>query len=45
MRWAGRRGAVRTGSRADEAQAAPADPNIAPCDFCRPDTEVGLDVA
>ncbi len=32
--------------RAAEAQATlAADPNIAACDFCRPDTEVGLDVA
>ncbi|MFF4509022.1 DUF6233 domain-containing protein [Streptomyces sp. NPDC001401] len=31
--------------RADEARAALTDPNIEPCEFCRPDTELGLDVA
>ena len=32
--------------RAAEAQAAlAADPNIAACEFCWPDTELGLDVA
>ncbi|MBL1093960.1 hypothetical protein JK360_32380 [Streptomyces sp. 9-7] len=32
--------------RAAQAQAAlAADPNIAACDFCRLDTELGLDVA
>ncbi|MFF4289493.1 DUF6233 domain-containing protein [Streptomyces sp. NPDC001633] len=32
--------------RAAQAQAAlAADPNIAACDFCWPDTELGLDVA
>ncbi|EST24403.1 hypothetical protein M878_30795 [Streptomyces roseochromogenus subsp. oscitans DS 12.976] len=31
--------------RADEARAALTDPNIEPCGFCRPDTELGIDVA
>ncbi|MCD9879679.1 DUF6233 domain-containing protein [Streptomyces guryensis] len=31
--------------RADEARAALTGPNIEPCNFCRPDTELGLDVA
>lgn len=31
--------------RADEARAALTDPNVEPCGFCRPDTELGIDVA
>ncbi|MDO0936488.1 DUF6233 domain-containing protein [Streptomyces sp. DG2A-72] len=31
--------------RADEARAALTDPNIEPCQFCRPDTELGTDLA
>ncbi|WP_247697456.1 DUF6233 domain-containing protein [Streptomyces sp. b94] len=31
--------------RADEARAALTDPNIEPCQFCRPDIELGIDVA
>ncbi|MFF2519383.1 DUF6233 domain-containing protein [Streptomyces sp. NPDC058086] len=31
--------------RADEARAALADPNITACQFCRPDTELGIDLA
>ncbi|MGV4984496.1 DUF6233 domain-containing protein [Streptomyces sp. NRAIS4] len=31
--------------RADEARAALTDPNIEPCQFCRPDTELGVDLA
>ncbi|MFF7972104.1 DUF6233 domain-containing protein [Streptomyces sp. NPDC007905] len=31
--------------RADEARAALTDPNIEPCTFCRPDTELGVDLA
>lgn len=31
--------------RADEARAALTDPNITPCAFCRPDTELGIDLA
>ncbi|MER5546480.1 DUF6233 domain-containing protein [Streptomyces sp. NPDC001233] len=31
--------------RADEARAALTDPNIVPCTFCRPDTELGIDLA
>ncbi|KUN10267.1 hypothetical protein AQI95_00590 [Streptomyces yokosukanensis] len=30
--------------RADEARAALTDPNIEPCEFCRPDTELGMDL-
>ncbi|MEV7394718.1 DUF6233 domain-containing protein [Streptomyces sp. NPDC091215] len=30
---------------AHDARAALADPNITGCDFCRPDTELGIDVA
>jgi hypothetical protein len=33
------------GIRADEARAALTDPNIVPCTFCRPDTELGIDLA
>ncbi|MFB9640443.1 DUF6233 domain-containing protein [Streptomyces spiralis] len=28
--------------RPDEARAALTDPNIEPCRFCRPDTELGI---
>ncbi|MEU9445956.1 DUF6233 domain-containing protein [Streptomyces sp. NPDC048304] len=31
--------------RADEARAALTDPIIEPCAFCRPDTELGVDLA
>ncbi|MGW2492760.1 DUF6233 domain-containing protein [Streptomyces sp. NPDC001606] len=31
--------------RADEARAALTDPAITGCDFCRPDTELGIDLA
>ncbi len=31
--------------RADEARAALTDPNGEPCPFCRPDTELGTDLA
>ncbi|MGW2492348.1 DUF6233 domain-containing protein [Streptomyces sp. NPDC001606] len=31
--------------RADEARAALTDPAITACDFCRPDTELGMDLA
>ncbi|MGW4569470.1 DUF6233 domain-containing protein [Streptomyces sp. NPDC004561] len=31
--------------RADEARAALTDPTIEPCAFCRPDTELGIDLA
>ncbi|CBG70353.1 conserved hypothetical protein [Streptomyces scabiei 87.22] len=31
--------------RADEARAALTDPSIEPCQLCRPDTELGVDVA
>jgi hypothetical protein len=31
--------------RADEARAALTDPTVAPCTFCRPDTELGIDLA
>ncbi|MER6567021.1 DUF6233 domain-containing protein [Streptomyces sp. NPDC001093] len=31
--------------RPDEARAALTDPNIEPCQFCRPDTELGTDLA
>jgi hypothetical protein len=31
--------------RADEARAALADPTIAACAFCLPDTELGIDLA
>lgn len=31
--------------RADEARAALTDPTIAACAFCRPDTELGIDLA
>ncbi|GAA0661883.1 hypothetical protein GCM10009535_46840 [Streptomyces thermocarboxydovorans] len=31
--------------RPDEARAALADRNIEPCQFCRPDTELGIDLA
>jgi hypothetical protein len=31
--------------RADEARAALTDPTVAPCIFCRPDTELGIDLA
>ena len=31
--------------RADEARAALTDPTIEPCQFCRPDTELGMDLA
>ncbi|MFC8671499.1 DUF6233 domain-containing protein [Streptomyces griseorubiginosus] len=31
--------------RADEARAALTDPNITACQFCRPDTELGIDFA
>lgn len=31
--------------RDHEARVALTDPTIAPCTFCRPDTELGLDVA
>ncbi|MFF8726835.1 DUF6233 domain-containing protein [Streptomyces sp. NPDC015171] len=31
--------------RSDEARAALTDPAIAPCPFCRPDTELGIDLA
>jgi hypothetical protein len=31
--------------RADEARAALTDPTIEPCTFCRPDTDLGMDLA
>lgn len=31
--------------RADEARAALTDPTIEPCQFCQPDTELGMDLA
>ncbi|GHH31345.1 DUF6233 domain-containing protein [Streptomyces rubradiris] len=31
--------------RADEARAALTEPTVAPCAFCRPDTELGIDLA
>ncbi len=31
--------------RADEARAALSDPTIEPCGFCRPDTQLGIDLA
>ncbi|MEV7242758.1 DUF6233 domain-containing protein [Streptomyces sp. NPDC093248] len=31
--------------RADEARAALTDPTITACPFCRPDTELGIDLA
>ncbi|MGW2998690.1 DUF6233 domain-containing protein [Streptomyces sp. NPDC001155] len=31
--------------RADEARAALMDPTIEPCQFCRPDTQLGMDLA
>jgi hypothetical protein len=31
--------------RADEARAALTDPTVAPCAFCRPDTDLGIDLA
>lgn len=31
--------------RTDEARAALTDPAIEPCAFCRPDTELGMDLA
>ncbi|MFE9770668.1 DUF6233 domain-containing protein [Streptomyces sp. NPDC005931] len=31
--------------RADEARAALTDPNIEPCQFCQPDSELGIDLA
>ncbi|MFB7510425.1 DUF6233 domain-containing protein [Streptomyces broussonetiae] len=31
--------------RADEARAALTDPTVEPCTFCRPDTELGTDLA
>lgn len=31
--------------RDHEARVALTDPNIRPCDFCRPDSELGVDVA
>ncbi|WP_190197159.1 DUF6233 domain-containing protein [Streptomyces djakartensis] len=30
--------------RADEARVALTDPNITACEFCRPDTELGMDI-
>jgi hypothetical protein len=31
--------------RADEARAALTDPTVTPCSFCRPDTDLGIDLA
>ncbi|MGV9247837.1 DUF6233 domain-containing protein [Streptomyces sp. NPDC003710] len=31
--------------RADEARAALTDPNVTACHFCRPDSELGIDLA
>ncbi|MFH9677702.1 DUF6233 domain-containing protein [Streptomyces sp. NPDC017405] len=31
--------------RVDEARAALTDPTVAPCTFCRPDTDLGIDLA